>query len=327
MCNPTGAVPRLLASLLLAAALSCAHQAKPGSGSPSLRQGPGRFTSHGVQIAFHVAGSGPILVAHPGGPGNEWSYLRMPELEKRFTVVYIEPVGTGASGALPSPDDYTMHRYVEDLEALRRHLGLSRFRLLGHSQGGFVAQHYALAHGDRLSELVLYDTTPTTGPEFQQDTQRNLTQLAQEPWYPDVSAALSERAPRTDQEQTALARRVAPVIFADYTGRKQEFDPIIQSLRSHVAPSRGSAGGIEVRAQLSAIRVPTLVLVGRRDVICSVEMAKLLDAGIPDSTLVVLERSGHVGHIEEPQAFARAVSEWFASRPQAGSPSGAARVR
>ena len=64
----------------------------------------------------------------------------------------------------------------------------------------------------------------------------------------------------------------------------------------------------EVRDRLPGIRVPTIVIVGRKDFVCSLAMARMLDALIPDSRLVVLERSGHMGHIEEPQAFARAVT-------------------
>ena len=53
--------------------------------------------------------------------------------------------------------------------------------------------------------------------------------------------------------------------------------------------------------------MPTLILVGATDFVCSPKMAAILQAGIPGSTLVVLPRSGHYGHVEAPAAFARAV--------------------
>ncbi|HTE50318.1 MAG TPA: alpha/beta hydrolase [Kofleriaceae bacterium] len=317
---------RLFAVLALSGStLACARTPTPRDPPPALSPGEHRFTSHGVELVFHVAGTGPVLVAHPGGPGAEWTILRMPEVEKSFTVVYMEPVGSGASGQLAGAADYTMARYVEDVEALRAHLGLARFTLLGHSHGGFVAQAYAIAHGDRLSRLILYDTSPTTGPDWQRDIERNLTWFEREPWFADAKAALAaEVTATTDEQMTAIFHREAPLYFADYSGRKAELDPLIRAMRLSVAPTKGAAdpdapAGVgvapvfDVRAQLPSIRVPTLIVVGRKDFVCSLEMARILDARIPDSSLVVLERSGHMGHMEEPAAFARALVE-FAGR-------------
>src|SRR5262245_29458875 len=73
------------AVLALAVGAACEHR------SPPLATGEHRFTSDGVELAYHVAGAGPPCIVHPGGPGMEWSYLRMPELERRLTLVYLEP--------------------------------------------------------------------------------------------------------------------------------------------------------------------------------------------------------------------------------------------
>jgi proline iminopeptidase len=310
-----------LAPVLVGMVTACAHAPDPGAPRGALAAGAHRFSSHGVELAYHVAGSGPVLVAHAGGPGAEWGILRMPRVEASFTVVYLEPVGTGASGRLGRAADYTIDRYVEDVEALRAHLGLERFLLLGHSHGGFVAQAYALAHGDRLAGLILYDTTPTTGPEWQKDIERNLSWFAREPWFAGAKAALAaETSVRSDQELTEVFHREAPLYFADYTARKAEFDPIIQTIRLSLAPTQatdpsapsdvGVAPVFELRDRLGSIRARTLILVGRRDFVCSVEMARIMDAGIPDSALVVLEKSGHMGHVEEPDAFAAAIARF-----------------
>ncbi|GAA3467378.1 hypothetical protein GCM10018965_019310 [Nonomuraea roseola] len=44
----------------------------------------------GVLQRYHVAGAGPVCLVHPGGPGIGWEYLRMPELERHLTVVYLD---------------------------------------------------------------------------------------------------------------------------------------------------------------------------------------------------------------------------------------------
>ncbi|MGS2642689.1 alpha/beta fold hydrolase [Streptosporangium sp. LJ11] len=61
------------------------------------------------------------------------------------------------------------------------------------------------------------------------------------------------------------------------------------------------------------ITTPTLVITGRYDVICGVRWAHELDKLIPGSELLILENSGHFGHLEEPEDFARAVAGFAAS--------------
>jgi len=163
---------RVLLLALTIMAMACPAGARPAPTVGSATRQPA--VVDGVPVLYHVFGSGPVVIAHPGGPGGEWSYLRMPELEKAATVVYIEPFGTGSSGRLADPNGYTMEAYVREVEAVRVALGVDRVVLLGHSHGGFVAQAYALTHPEHLRGLVLYDTSPVTGAELGQEITANL---------------------------------------------------------------------------------------------------------------------------------------------------------
>jgi proline iminopeptidase len=273
-----------------------------------------------------------VIIAHPGGPGSEWSYLRMREVEAFATVVYIEPVGTGASGRLADPRGYTTDRYVSDVEGLRAHLGLEKVILLGHSHGGFVAQAYALAHPEHLRGLILFDTTPTTGPKWQHNVEANLKWFKREPWFEDATAALAEEtAATTDDEMTEIFRRELPLYFADWTRRASEFESYRASVRLTVAPSRsvtdpsspnqvGVAPVFDVRDKLGAIHVPTLVIAGKKDFVCSRQFGRLLHSGIAGSRLVTLRHSGHMGHVEEPEAFAKAIREFLKTLPRDATP-------
>ncbi len=281
----------------------------------------------GIEIAYHVAGSGPVVVVHPGGPGIEWSFVRMPLAEKFATVVYIEPVGTGASGRLPDPSGYTLDRYAGDVEGLRAHLGLDRFVLLGHSHGGFVAQSYALAHPDHLRGLILYDTSPTTGSDWQKDIALNLEWFKEEPWFAEATDALAhETSAVTDDEITAVFRREMPLYFAEWSRRAKEYEPYRERVRLTVAPGRagtdstapadvGIAPVIELRDRIGTITVPTLVIVGRKDFVTSERFGRMLHEGIRGSRLLLLEHSGHMGHIEEPETFSRGIRSFLKSIP------------
>ena len=107
---------------------------------------PGDYQTviNGVVIHYHVRGQGPVCFVQPGGPGMNWGYLQMPELEKFLTMVYIEPIGSGKSGKLVDYKGYSINRYLEDIELLRKRLKQKKVYLLGHSHGGYVALSYNL---------------------------------------------------------------------------------------------------------------------------------------------------------------------------------------
>jgi proline iminopeptidase len=275
----------------------------------------------GIVQRYHVHGTGPVCLAHPGGPGVFWEYLRMPALERHVTIVYVEPIGTGWSGRLDShPNGYTRDRYTRALLGLLEHLGLTKVYLLGHSHGGFVVQHFALLHPDRVSGVVLYESAPLTGPEHLAEAMANVESFARRnagnPELPAVLAALQSTATISNDEEFAVAvRGLMPAYFADYWGRAQEFAPLrAMTTGSHVSSFDDVLGPeiIDDREALGAMAVPALVIVGRYDVICGVRWAHDLDEFIPDSKLLVLEGSGHFGHVEEPEAFTDAVAAFVA---------------
>ena len=67
----------------------------------------------------------------------------------------------------------------------------------------------------------------------------------------------------------------------------------------------------DFRARLRSLDIPTLIIVGARDFICAPALAKLLHEAIPGSTLVTMERSGHMPHLEQPAEFATAVAAFL----------------
>jgi proline iminopeptidase len=252
------------------------------------------FELDGVEQRYHVAGTGPVCVAHSGGPGIGWDYLRMRPLEEHLTMVYVEPIGTGESGRLADDADYTLDNYVRYLHAVIQDLGCGPFALLGHSHGGFVALKYALAHP--VDALVLYDTSPVTGAEFFGDAVANIQHAGAE----ILAAFTSQHGAMTDDELTGVLRTILPAYFADW---RPEFEPFRAATQIWSAPSRGQDGPYDVRDRLAEIAVPSLVLVGDSDFICGPRWAQQLHQGLPSSRLRVIEHCGHIGHVERPEVF------------------------
>lgn len=278
---------------------------------------PGRHEvwSGEVKIVYHVAGNGPVCLVSPGGPGLEWRYLRMPLVERTLTLVYVEPVGSGASGRLADSAGYVKARHVADLETVRAALGVPRVVLLGHSYGGGVALRYALAHPDRLAGLIVYDASAVTDVAWKADVTANIAAFAAQPEYADAVAAWREDhpGPLTDEEYTEVIRRIMPFYFADYPGRRAELDPYIAGLRASWVATQGkepadTPSDLRDALRVAERRVPTLVIAGRHDFLFGPKYAQLTADAIDGATAVILPNSGHLGHLEEPAAFAQAIA-------------------
>jgi proline iminopeptidase len=271
----------------------------------------------GLPLTYHVHGQGEAtIVAVPGGQGCYWDYLRMPAVEEHATVVYLEPLGTGASGRLPGhPYGYTREVHARSIDRLLDELGPGPVHLLGHSYGGFITQHYALTRPERLAGIVLYDSAPATDAEFGAEFARQVGLFVRRnednPEVPGVLAAIESVDHLTgDDELTAALRGLLPSYFADYWKRAAEFEPLRETVRVWYVTGAGADGTpdpIDDRAGLPGLALPAVVIVGRFDVICGERWSRELHELIPVSRLRVLEHSGHFGHVEEPGEFAKAV--------------------
>jgi proline iminopeptidase len=266
----------------------------------------------GATLAYHVAGTGPVCLALPGGPGIDSAYLRS-AAERHLTLVYIDPVGTGGSARLPDPGGYTRARYAADLERLRAYLGLERPCFMGHSFGGLVVLLYAVQHPDRVGRLILYDATARADAELAASARELLARRKGASWYDEVAAGFSATVgPATDEEATRLVLATAPAYFHDWEARKDELLGALRRSRASAAPMTApDRTRADVRADLGKIAAPTLVLVGRDDFVCAPRFAEEIAAGIPGAKLHVFERSGHFAHLEEPEAFALAIAEFL----------------
>lgn len=284
---------------------------------------PGQHTVDvdGVRVSYHVAGRGPVCLVHPGGPGFSWHYMRMPAVEEHLTTVYIEPIGTGDSGRLPThPHGYTRHWHTRTVAAVLDHLELPKAHLLGHSHGGgFVAQHCAVHLPHRLAGVVLYASAPAVDQAHVAEATRNLTQFARRnSGHPGVAAAVlaawrSIPTISRDEDVVRISRALLPACFADFWGHSRDFTASAQDVTgSYISglDEHGVPQPMDDRRVLGSITVDTLVLAGRHDFLCGPRWAEELHKLIPGSGLTIFEQSGHVAHVEQPAEFAKAVVDF-----------------
>jgi proline iminopeptidase len=249
----------------------------------------------------------------PGGPGLTWTYARMPLLETRLTLIYVEPIGSGASGRLPAGQKYSLQRYADQLEGFRAAVGLDRVCLIGHSHGGMIALRYAAQHVDRVSALVAYDAPVRFGKEFGDAMFANAKKWFEgKPWYQGAIGVFSGPDANTDEEGTAAWAKILPLYFYDYDSNVAAYDAAGKVAYSVAPEAHAAKTGhtLDMRTEYPTIQAPTLVVVGVRDFIASETFAREIAAGVRGAQLVVLEKSGHMGHVEEPERFAAVVGDF-----------------
>lgn len=116
-------------------------------------------TSDSVSLFITVKGKGtPCLYIHGGpGSGSYWMEKFSGDiLEKRFQMIYLDLRGVGRSGS-SSNGNYTMERMLQDFEEIRRHLGIKKWIIMGHSFSGTMVTEYAYRHPEAINALMMFN--------------------------------------------------------------------------------------------------------------------------------------------------------------------------
>lgn len=276
---------------------------------------------NGVNLWYKMIGRGPIiLVVAPGwGLGSGLYQSTLAALSEQYTLVFHDPRGSGLS-TTPGLDYATVNvgSFVDDMEALRRHLKLDHLTLLGHSHGGFIALNYALKFPGRVARLVLVDAQVGVD-EPGEDLKRTLPALANQPALEAAVAAFTgPRSLTIDADLGHFLTRISALYFKDPSGAGAALmaawlhDNVI-SLAAFIASSSSDRHFL-VREKLAEIDSATLIMVGAEDFICSPVQARVLHDGIKTSALTVFQNSGHFCWIEEPALFEMTLAD-FMARP------------
>jgi proline iminopeptidase len=138
---------------------------KPAAERESLSPGAHRFAVDGVNLWYRVAGQPfgePVVFLH-GGPGEgsqTFAHFAGPALERSLRMVYFDQRGSGRSDRPKDPKAYSIAQLVDDIEALRKHLAVSRIALIGHSFGTILGLEYVAKYPQQVSRVVLASAVP-----------------------------------------------------------------------------------------------------------------------------------------------------------------------
>jgi len=283
-----------------------------------------RIAVNGVELFFDIYGSSlaargselvdkPVVVALHGGPGMDHSQF-LPWLTPIADVaqlILVDHRGNGRSSR-PSVETRTLANMVDDLEALRRTLGLGRIVVFGMSFGGMLALTYAATYPDSVAGLIPCATTASN--EALERALSGMHDLASA----EQREALARLRQGTVRSAEDLERVFAALVpFYEYDPKRTPpggFKPIadIDMLNWFFAQERKT---YDVRPRLATIAAPTLVLTGRHDRIAPPAASDEIVRGIPGAEQVIFEESGHRLMREENAKFLRAVRSFVGRLP------------
>lgn len=315
--------------ILSASSLFFAQTAAPSNLYP-LQEG--FVDSHGALIYYKSVGHGaPLMIVH-GGPGASHDYFLpyLLPLVRTSRLIFIDERGSGRSSKSEDPKQYTIANMVDDIETVRKALGLGKISLLGHSYGGALAQAYALKYQNNLSHLILGSTFPSTKELNEalakmkaemdpKDRERvNALEAAGlfgkgEQWergrYPEEYAKLAwgkgyfpyvyQARPDPNYDPLSSNTGTAWDVYREMWGSHGEF--IVD----------GNLTEVEYLDKLSQIKVPTLIIVGDHDE-SDPKMSREMHEKIAGSQLVILPSSGHMTFVDQPEQFLNAVRDFVA---------------
>jgi proline iminopeptidase len=288
-----------------------------------LRDRPHDVVINGVRLWYrvagkHVTGVAPVVFLH-GGPGQgsyHFAALAGPYMEPSLRLVYFDQRGSGQSER-PWTGEYGIAALIEDIEGLRRKLGVPRIALIGHSFGGALALEYAARYPEHVSAVVFVAGLWDAPLQLRYRCRR--------------IRAIYRDAPPVDS-----ARGFADNCDWVWKLPNEKRQPLMQGLMfpdsavrlrlDSVEEASGLRHGGEVDAATfkpilqyrfaahQRLTMPVLVIAGRHDGAAASEGLRDLTRLLPDGRYVEYHQSGHFVYLDEPERFARDVTAFLTSQ-------------
>ncbi len=282
----------------------------------------GHIAVPGGRVWYRINGLDKLrntpLVVIRGGPGFSHDYLlTLTDLASSRPVILYDQLDTGNSDHPGIPANWTVERFVLELEAVRCALKLDPVFVLGTSWGGAIAAEYAAKRPPGLIGLVLHSPLLSTKRWIAD----NAAYRKQLPTEVQQTLDQHEAAGTTDSE----AYRQAVMEF--YKRHLNRMDPWPDELVSSFELANldlyktmwgntefsvtGTLIDFDVTSRLGQISVPTIFVCGEFDE-ASPQACRDFARLVPNSTVKVIPGASHTAHLERPDLFLQILREFFA---------------
>ena len=231
---------------------------------------------------------------------NNWPATLISNLSKDYTVYIFDNRGIGNTTL--GNKNFTIHQFAQDTIGLMDALHINKPDVMGFSMGGFIAQDIAVTDPQKIHKLVVYASV-CGGPEST-PLDENLTKIT-----------------RTSKNTTEFYRGLIPLIFPkDYIDKYPGFiDNAVKlfPLQTSMDIIRNQYSAIYawyykgVCNQIDKINIPTLIIVGTKDILTPPINSLMLAQKIPDSWLIRIQDGGHSVMTQNPDTMASIIGTFL----------------
>jgi proline iminopeptidase/L-proline amide hydrolase len=164
-----------------------------------------------------------VVVIHGGPGGTHVNFGSLLSLADQRPVILYDQLDSGMSDHPEDPANWRPERFVAELEAIRRELGVARWHVIGHSWGSAIALEYAAAYPDQTASAVLSGTFIST-PHWITGTNLLIREL------PDAVAAAIRACEGPNPPGPEVCEPATAAFYAAYNGRPDRPAPSPQAL-------------------------------------------------------------------------------------------------
>jgi proline iminopeptidase len=279
----------------------------------SVAQTEGTIQNKNARIYFRVYGKGNPLLIINGGPGmNSDGFVGLAkDLSVTNQTIIYDQRGTGKSTVSPADSStITMELMLEDLEVLRKHLGIDQWSILGHSFGGMLASYYASIYPEHVRSLIL---SSSGGIDL------GLESYVGHSIYDRLSKqendSLKYWSDRIDQGDTSyFARyRMGMALAPAYVYNKNNIPVIAERLTQGNAVVTGLVWQdlnkikFNCAPKLKDFNKPVLIIQGKQDIVM-LQTAEYAHKVLKNSRIVIVDDCVHYGWLDNPQVYFKEVS-------------------
>ena len=255
-----------------------------------------------IEMYYESVGEGDpvVLITGYGADLFQWA-LQAAELAQSYTCYMIDNRGVGQTDKPEGP--YSIKMMADDVAGFFNAVGIEKAHLVGHSMGGMISQQFALDHPEKLRSLTLASTTcrvPKGADLLLSLWTDILEKLGNEALVNNIIAWCFTHDYVENQYESLMMMRE---MMLDHM---KESPLLPEAFRSQCA----AATTFDLAEQIKNISIPTMVLVGKNDILTPPRFSEEIAERIPGSYLNIIE-GGHAYNQEAPAAFNSALLDFF----------------
>lgn len=242
------------------------------------------------ELYYEVHGDGPAVVFAHGAGGTHMSWWQqVPVLAQKYKCVTIDHRTFGYSHDVKGGPG--RRAFVQDLKGLLDQLGIQKTALVGQSMGGSTVLGFALANPDRVSALIMSDTTGGySNPEIA-ELRRTLA-----PAPASIERAFAPGFSKRDPARAFLYR---------------EINALTAAANQPAAAAQTTPAASPDLGPLLDKKIPVLFIVGEQDQLIPPPIIQAMHKKVPGSQLVKVAGAGHSAYFEKPDDYNRIVMDFL----------------